>query len=191
VGPTCWHHVALTHLLSLPSGTTPSAPLHARANPLSLARGPPVRPVPSLATAASAPMACGPHTVKPPLRPHDPPTSLEHLGEDPAPPSAHPCLSFALSLPSCSLSPQRRPLCHATIPLSLLGLCRRLGLSELCRSPVHREPTVVFPPPIPLLGPCSTSPLRRSEFAAAAVSRCPANRSPLAPCQAAPSAISG
>jgi hypothetical protein len=132
--------------LSLPSGTAPSAPLRTRAHPLSLAHSPRVRPVPSPATAVSAPMACSPRTVKPRRRPHHPPMSLEHLGEDSTPPFAHPCLSFSLSLPSCSLSPQRRPLCHATVLPSSLGLCRRLSLGELRRSPVHLEPAVVPPP---------------------------------------------
>jgi hypothetical protein len=61
--------------------------------------------------------------------------SLEHLGEDSVPPSAHPCPSFTLSLPSRSLSPQCRPRCCSAVPPASPGLCCRLG---------HGEPAVVF-----------------------------------------------
>jgi hypothetical protein len=64
-------------------------------------------------------------------------------------PSTRPYLSFALSQPSRSLSPQRRPLCCSVVPPSSPGLCRRLGHGELHRSLVHREPAVVFPPTNP------------------------------------------
>jgi hypothetical protein len=95
-------------------------------------RGPcPSEPSPSPATAT--PMAGTPRFVKPCSRTHDPPMSLERLGEDPAPPLARPCLSFT--------------------------------------SPISRA--------------------HSARSAATAVSRRPANQSPLVSCQAAPSTVSG
>jgi hypothetical protein len=82
-------------------------------------------------------------------------------------------------------------------PSTVLPFCRPRRVSVVASTTVSFAGALCtgnpqwFPlSPIPRLGPCSTSPLRRSEFAAAAVSRRPANQSPLAPCQAAPSAVS-
>jgi hypothetical protein len=87
---------------------------------------------------------CPVHCQTAPTPPR-PTTSLKRLGEDPVPPSTRPCLSFALSQRTCSLSLQRRPLCCSTILPSLSVLYRRLGHGELRQSLVHREPAVVFP----------------------------------------------
>jgi hypothetical protein len=72
-------------------------------------------------------------------------TSPERLGEDLVPPSARPCPSFALSMPSRSHSSQCRPRRCPIVLSSSPGLRLRLGHGELHRSPVRQGPTVVFP----------------------------------------------
>ena len=60
-------------------------------------------------------------------------------------PSAHPCLTLALSLPSHSPSRSAAPRCCFTFLLSPLDFCQRFGHGELCLSLAHREPTIVSP----------------------------------------------
>ena len=60
-------------------------------------------------------------------------------------PSARPCLTFALSLPSHSPSRSAAPRCCFTFLLSPLDFCQRFGHGELCLSLAHREPMVVSP----------------------------------------------
>jgi hypothetical protein len=104
------------------------------------------------------PLPCNHHAHGVRSCPHDPPTSPKRRGEDPVPPLARPCLSFTLSQPSHSLSPQRRPLCWSVVPPSSLGLYHRLDHGELRRSLVHRESTVVSP----LIDPSARSALNLS-----------------------------
>jgi hypothetical protein len=59
-------------------------------------------------------------------------------------PSARPCLTFALSLPSHSPS-RSAPRCCFTVLSSPLDFCQRFGHGELRLNLAHREPTVVSP----------------------------------------------
>jgi hypothetical protein len=192
VDPTCRRRVPLTRSPphSLPSGTAPSASLRARAHPLSLGCGPcPSGPSPSPTTVA--PMRVRPARSNRAHATTTHPHRTERLGEDPAPPQLAPA--------SHSLSPRPRAHSACNVALSVIQPFRRpRQASVVVSSTVSFVGALCTGNPlwfslssIPLPGPRSTPPLRRTEFTAVVVSRRPINRSPLAPCQAAPSVVSG
>jgi hypothetical protein len=129
---------------------------------------------------------CSPARPRAPSLTHAPPRQTHllpcnrALGEHPAPPSARPCPSFALPCPRAhsarSAAPtvalpfqrHRRVCTVASTTMSFAGALRT-GTSRWFSIRSN-----------PLSGPHLTPPLRRPEFAAAAVSRHPVNRRP--PC---------
>jgi hypothetical protein len=111
-------------------------------------------------------MACAPRGQTAPT-PHDSPlTSLERLGENPAPPQLAP----APHSPSlCSRTHLARSATTIVAPPSPPGLCHHLDHGELRLSSVHREPAMVSPftdPYVrstPNLSPAQTGARRRRD----------------------------
>jgi hypothetical protein len=107
-------------------------------------------------------------------------------------PSAHPCLTFALSLPSHSPSRSAAPnrSCFTVLP-SLLDFCQCFGHSELHLSLAHRKPVVVSPflnssaRFVLTLSPVQVGACRRRDSSTSGQTE------PLASCQAATSVVSG